>query len=276
MYFTYENHLGERIDFYGSSPYILTQHTFLDWQLAYNTSNNRSSGFRLDGREFDFTVRIMPRRVTGKARPQTFSNLINYFVSVVSADMDVPGKLYAKSGEYLEGRITVSNKSAWNIDKNVTLQCKFRADNPTWQYANTHHFDTVEQNTYEYLDYPYGFPFDYSATLPGQAQINSATTENADYIMTIYGSVSAPMVWLNGVQIGAYVTLADGDRLVINSRNKTVTKYSSNVISNEFNNRIKGQMFAQLEPGIISVLWSGLFEFDLSILEQRREPVWMI
>ena len=49
--------------------------------------------------------------------------MINRFVAVIAADKDQPGRLYAKTGEYLEGRIIASEKASWNVDKSVTLNC---------------------------------------------------------------------------------------------------------------------------------------------------------
>ena len=278
MYLSYVNHLGETIDFYGQSPYIMTEHSFFNWQLSYNTSNNRSSGYRLDGREFDFTVRIVPRHLNGRNRPQEYADLINRFVSVVSADTDTPGRMYAKSGEYLEGRIVVSDKTAWTIDKSVTLSCRFRADNPTWRTEHEHRFSIVEQAEYEFLCYPYEYAHDYAAMLPGYASIENNSTEASDYLMTIYGPASSPMVSLNGIQVGAAVALGANDRLVIDTGAKTVIKYTEAVAENVFNARYKGDvsMFTKLQPGSITAIWSGAFRFDLTILERRREPTWML
>jgi glutaredoxin len=278
MYLSYVNHLGEHIDFYGDSPFILAEHNLFDWQLTYETAGGRSSGFKLESREFSLKIRIVPKRFKGKDRPQAFSQLINHFVSVVSADTQVPGKMYARSGEYLEGKIIISNKSDWHVDKSVTLSCQFLADNPVWQCPHVHEFKSVDQSSYEFLGYPHGYPYDYAAVMPGYQTVNNSSTEASDYVLTIHGPVSSPLIYLNGISVGAYVTLSANDTLVINSRDKTVQKISGNVTSNEFNKRYKGpvSMFSKLEPGVVTAIWSGNFDFDLSIIEQRREPLWMI
>lgn len=276
--FSYVNHLGEFINFYGDSPYILTSHSFMDWQLTYDTTANRSSGFRIEGKEIPFTVRIMPRRVKGKDRHQAFSQLINRFAAVVAADIEQPGRLYAQSGEFLEGRIIVSQKTDWNIDKSVTLNCQLRVDDPVWTNPNTHNISFNPETTYKYLGYPHGYSYDYAATLKGYQTLRNASTEPADYILNIHGPCVSPMVSINGVKVGAYVVLGADDRLVIDTRTKSVIKQTANMAINAFNSRYKGDtsMFAQIPPGAVTVIWSGVFDFDLTILEKRREPAWMI
>ena len=278
MYFTYVNHLGEFLNFYGDSPYILIEHGFTNWQIAYSVTQNRTSGYKFEAKEIPFTIRIMPRRIKGKDRPQAFSELINRFAEVVSADMEQPGRLYAKSGEYLEGRIILSEKSEWNVDKSVTLRCSLLCDNPVWQYPNVNHCKYDSENSYKYLDYPYGYPHDYAASLKGYTTIKNASTEAADYILVIHGPCTSPVIALNGVKVGANVTLGSNDRLIINSADKTVLRQTANVSANEFNSRYKGEtsMFTKLQPGPVSAIWSGGFEFDITILERRREPQWMI
>lgn len=279
MYFSYVNHLGEFINFYGDSPYILTEHSFTDWVLSYSTAGNRSSGYRIAAKEIPFKIRIMPRRFKGKDRPLAFSSMINRFVTVVAADKDQPGRLYAKTGEYLEGRIIASEKADWNVDKSVTISCRFRVDDPVWMHQETHHVEFNDETTYEDLDYPYDYVHDYAATLNGYKTIRNASTEEADYILTIHGPASTPFVTLNGIKVGASVILGADDSLVIDSRKKTVTKYAGNIVENAFNSRYKGgpvSMFTKLAPGAVSAIWSGAFDFDLSVVETRREPAWMI
>lgn len=86
------------------------------------------------------------------------------------------------------------------------------------------------------------------------------------------------MVSINGIKVGANVVLGADDRLVIDTRAKSVIKQTANMAINAFNSRYKGDtsMFAQIPPGAVAVIWSGVFDFDLTILEKRREPAWMI
>lgn len=72
------------------------------------------------------------------------------------------------------------------------------------------------------------------------------------------------------------IVLEQGERLEIDSRTRTVTKISKNGEQvNAFHNREKGKkFFKKIPPGRQKVVWSGKFDWDLVIYEERSEPRW--
>lgn len=272
----YENHLGKRIYFF-RSPYILTSHTFFDWLLSFTTVNNRTSGYVFKPRQFDFTVRLMPLARSNELRESMFAELYDEFVEVISADTNIPGKLWTDTGEYLSCRVISSKKTNWVIPRNVTISCQISVDSPTWKKPEMNEISFSGETEYKFLGYPYGYDYDYKGTLTGYTEIENDSTEDSDFIMTIYGATTNPKVVLNGINVGANVGLGANERLVIDSTNKTVVVMTGNVQKNVFNKRFKGQksMFTKLPPGVTSVIWSGAFKFDLEVIRERREPSWM-
>lgn len=271
----YENHLGERIYFY-RSPYVLTEHDLFNWVMSYSTVNNKTSGYRFNGVEKNITIRILPKAQTREAREAMFAELVDRLVEVVSADNEIPGKFCTDTGEYLTCKFVSSKKTEWNIPRDVTITCGIRVDNPVWHHSDKYHVEFEDVTTYEYLDYPYGYKYDYKAILPGYTTVINGSTEPCDYILTIHGPVVNPKIVINGISVGAYVSLGSAQDLVINTSDKTVKKIYGNIVENQFNNRYKGDvsMFTKLPVGVVSMLWSGQFNFDLEVVEERREPAW--
>lgn len=275
MNFYYENHLGEKLYFF-RSPYILTDHDFLDWALSFSVINDKAYGFRFKPVEKTFTIRIMPKAKTAEFRKAAFAELIDKFVSVTSADMKTSGKLWTDTGEYLVCRIYQTEKNEWNIPRDVTLTCKMRVDYPVWQKSNINEIVFSDDTKYEFLDYTYGYNYDYAGILPGYTKITNKSTEDADFIIRIPGAVIDPVITINNIKIGANVSIGQAQTLEINSRDRTVYIISGNIRENHFNDRYKNSdsMFTKLPPGELIIAWSGTFDFNLEILEGRREPAW--
>lgn len=271
----YENHLGEKIYFY-RSPYILTSHDFFDWLMSFSTVGNRSTAYRLNAVERQFTVRIMPRRSDAYARLAEYADLIDAFNDITSKDTDTTGKLWTDNGEYIDCQIYSVAHSDWNIARNVTLTCKMRVDKPLWKKPHDYSFTQPTDFPYEFLDFPYEFEFDYKGRFGGCGAVENKGTEPCDFVLTIYGESLSPEVWLGEVRVGANVTLGSTEKLIINSREKTVVKVSGRNEINVFEKRYKGDVsiFEPLPAGTTVVQWSGLFAFDVTLLEERRSPRW--
>lgn len=127
-------------------------------------------------------------------------------------------------------------------------------------------------DTYEYLDYPFGFPYDYKGTLNGYSMIINPGVKSAEWKLTIKGRVDHPVVVIDGRSIGVNVFVGDDETLVISSRDKTVMKGDLNL----FNARAKtADYFDPIPSGEHSVIWSGLFDAELTVYEERSEPLWI-
>ena len=129
---------------------------------------------------------------------------------------------------------------------------------------------------YPYLDYPYDYSYDFKADLDGYMTIENTAQADAEYRLIIHGAATAPFININGVKIGVIASIGASEYVVIDSRLKTVTKYSGNIEENLFNSRYKGDvsMFTPIPSGVYSVLWSGLFGCELYLYEERSEPIW--
>lgn len=155
----------------------------------------------------------------------------------------------------------------------LTIYCP----RPFWRRENIFTLRIEEQETtYEWLDYPYGFPFDYQATLPGYAMVSNPAVKPSDWRLTIKGPANNPFVIIGPRNISVNAAIGAGEKLVIDSANKTVMKYGPGEAVNLFNARNKtSDFFDPLPGGEYSVLWPGTYEVELIVYEERSEPLWI-
>lgn len=204
---------------------------------------------------------------------RTFLNLLH-----AAFDHDIftmtPGRL-THGQYYIECFITTSATSYSNPWTNnaLSIYCPY----PFWRKDNVYNLHAEEAEEYDWLDYPFDFPYDYQATLPGYSMVMNPGVKPADWLMKIHGYAFKPVVYVGGVAIGANAVIGSEETLVISSKNKTVVKIGANgQEENLFNARIKGaSIFDPLPSGELPVMWSGLFDIDLIVYEERSEPLWI-
>lgn len=277
MNFYYENHVGERIQFY-DSPYVLASHTFADWSLAYETVQRVSRGFHFEPATKKFKVRLLPQIQTPEDMETAFNELYDRFVGIVAKDTDYTGKLWTTNGEYLVCRITVSEKTDWKLSKHVALNCTLLSDYPVWIHDSVYEIARHEElpDANKYLDYTYDYDYDYMSSLTGQVDIVNEGYGAAGYRLEIFGSANNPYVMIDDVTISVETTLGADQYLVIDSRTRSVYTVNKNgTVINQFNNRNKTQsIFSGITTGRHSLIYPGTFGFNLTVYEERREPKW--
>ena len=97
----------------------------------------------------------------------------------------------------------------------------------------------------------------------------------APYKLIIYGPATNPVITIDGIQIGVNATIGADERVEISSVDKTVILKGA-VDKNLFNARIKDtSMFEGIRSGDHPVMWSGAFNADLIMYEERSEPLWI-
>lgn len=132
-----------------------------------------------------------------------------------------------------------------------------------------------------YVPYPFwqkDHVYNFSGTAQGGESVENPGAGGAEFILTIYGPVGVNDCWIqcDGHKIGSKTELIATDKVVINSRDKSVTMITANETINAFNARIlEGSIFQKLKPGENAIEWSGNMTFDMVVCEERSEPLWM-
>ena len=245
-------------------------HTY-EWipQAVTQQYGERPYRFDRNARTYDAEMSIFGTMDEKK----TFLNLLH-----AAFDHDIinltPGKII--HGEYeIECYITMSNTYYDKpfIYNSLSFYCPY----PFWTKEKTYSMKGGEgAKTYEYLDFSYDFAFDYKAKLPGYEMIANFGEASAPYKMVIYGPATNPVVVIDDVQIGVNATIGADERVEISSKDKTVILKGA-FDRDIFNQRVKGKtsMFESIKSGEHSVLWNGAFNVDLTLYEERSEPLWI-
>ncbi len=95
--------------------------------------------------------------------------------------------------------------------------------------------------------------------------------------ITLNGPSPDPFVKINGVSIGMTGSLADGESLVIDQQNRTLTLYTvDGQAVNCFGKRIKnGKTFEYVSPGQTRLSTTvNTMGIHVTLIEQRSEPSW--
>lgn len=162
------------------------------------------------------------------------------------------------------------------LDGGIGRRFTIYAPNPFWTREITYNFKTSEVLSSNNKRYRYKYGYRYANGL-----INTNITNyhyvDCNFKLMIYGKCINPTVIIGGSIYKIYTLIEEGERLEIDSKNKTIVKVKNNgYIENLFNSRDKeNDVFKKIPVGLNSVNWNGDFDFDVTIYEERSEPKWI-
>ena len=156
----------------------------------------------------------------------------------------------------------------------IEIYCPY----PQWSYTVTKTFLKSEQRTdqdSQDLDYNYDYNYDYAGGTSGTEMWNINHFAPVEFEMTIFGACVDPRVIINGHIYQVYTTLTSNERLVIDSKNKTIKKYSGTAEINLFDWQNKQEdIFQPIEAGMAQVNWANTFNFEIKAYMESAEPKW--
>ncbi len=102
------------------------------------------------------------------------------------------------------------------------------------------------------------------------------TPSSAPMIIKIFGACSNPSVYVGGNEYSVNTSVAAGEYVVIDQRDKSICRVGQNgARSNIFNLRKKSvDNFKSAPSGSLTVTCSGQFACEVTFLTQRSEPEW--
>lgn len=153
----------------------------------------------------------------------------------------------------------------------------FLAPYPFWTKTIEKEFS--KQSTIEGdigLDFDFDFAFDFAADETGRASWNVDHYTKSHFKMKIYGPVDKPKILVNDYPYQIHTTLKAGEYLTIDSRDNTVIKYLyDGKIEDIYNSRdFEYSVFEKMPSGLLNIIWSGEFGFELALFLERSEPKW--
>lgn len=186
-----------------------------------------------------------------------------------------PGRLYLND-YYVECYI-IGRESGGRDNRVRAVQVvnKVYVPHPFWIREEIHAFRSYDVTSEKNKRYKGKYPYRYANGIGG-SYINNPHFWNANFKMIIYGPVANPQISIGGNTYLVNIILEEGEYLEIDSRSKTIQKVLRNGEKEDaFHNRQKGkEFFRKIQHGRQAVLWTGKFDFDIVIFEERSEPKW--
>lgn len=186
-----------------------------------------------------------------------------------------PGKLWV-GDYYLECYITeLDPKDYDDIFYTVDVDATIEAFTPYWINKSTHTFHSYGITSNYNKRYPGRYPYRYANGLTSNYIVNPNYTPS-NFQMIIYGPVVNPQITVGVNTYLVNIVLEEREYLMIDSRNKTITKFLKNGEKvNAYHNRQKGkEFFEKIRTGRQMVQWTGKFDFDITVIEERSIPKW--
>lgn len=300
MFVMYESNRGTRIEL-TKAPYYLNIEPLFNYRWGYTTRDKKRghiiAGFGKDVAEQAFTLHIMDANVTRQQMAvDAFNDIIEtdiydgehgtIWISQTEFPSTVTKDWLEKNCWFTYGFIIEAKNSKWQygrpiIKKEFTLvrekECWYRVTDRT-------NYDSQEYDTSEDFEFAkdyepaYDYGHDYMTNLSSSTEINNPSATGSEYIVTIYGEVQDSVYLEIGdtiIDIG--VELLAGEKLVVDSTAQTITMTNNlGELLNVFGARNPDYpAFRRIDSGRNIITWSGGFNWELRLIEERSEPRWL-
>lgn len=270
--FYYQNNFGEKI-YFGKDGIFACYNDLRDYEWAYESSNNAVTGFSRGIKTKKLPVLFVSE--TGQKTRQARNKA--YEIAEKDVLAGKKGKLFV-NGYYMECWLYgLKNSEYLNSESYMKSEFSVLTDKPQW--VKTTPFSFVPSNI-QSSDDEDDFPFDYPIDLMA-APFSTNTMVNpfafpSHFILNIYGACINPQIEIGDYTYLFNCVLTEGERLEVNSMDKTIRKYSQQgVFENYFNCRNKAKsVFEPITTGNKQIQWNSSFKFDLVLIQQRSEPEW--
>lgn len=272
----YVNHAGQRVDFTGENYKMLAVSDLFDYQWEYTTTG--VSAFHIASFNKRFVERLVPLVISAETKAEYYQK-ITILLEIIDSDVSsgVPGRLYV--GEtYLQCFFVASEKPKRYLNtRTTTINLRLIAENGNWICEERKRFLPVAASVREDgLDYPHDYTFDFCSNLTNQRMVNSNYAAS-DFEMIIYGPCLNPTISVGMHTYEVEADLRTGEYMVVNSLAKKVykTKNDGEQVNLFYARGRDYYIFEKIPSGAVSVSWSGSFGFDITLLSERSEPVWI-
>lgn len=242
-----------------------------DYEWGYETQLNKIVGFTKGVVE-----KTIPLIIFCDSEEQGIK-IRNQIFSIMETDIleKQPGKIFI-GDFYLSGYVTGSKKNKYLLNKRyMELQLTYTTDHPFWIKEHAYQFKSKELMSSNNKRYAYRYAYRYANGLMNTSIVNDHYTD-CNFRMIVYGPIQDPLVYIGGHEYLVKIILEENEYLEIDSAAETVVKVTAfGERINAFHNRnFANSVFKPIRPGKQNVGWSGRFDFDLIVYEERSEPKW--
>lgn len=265
----YQNHRGHSVDL-NAHGIVSNVSDIVAWELDAEDVSGRVVSLKNALTSFSFKC-------------ATYSNTArSALYDVPSADVEAmkPGRLYVDDW-YLVCYISGASQSrgadmAGKADYSITVSTAM----PFWR-RDTLKSLTERLESVDGLDYAYDYAYDYGHA-PLMNFVDNRMYHSADMLIRLYGPCSFPTVVIAGNTYGVNANINQGDRIEIDTSEKTVrlVKLDGTVENafadayGDYSESSGSYIFERLPHGQHAVSWSGTFNLDVVVVERANEPRW--
>lgn len=258
-------------------PYMLQTGELYDSFWEYESNRRAVNGAKITSIRKKLEERSVTLSIINYGR-ENFEKSVDHLHEVLDFDaiMQTPGRLYV-GDMYVNCYVISSEKSDWESDAGlIDVELTLVMEYPMWIGENPYTFHSFKTSSRNNKIYPGKYPYRYANGMSSNYIINPNFIAS-NFCMIIYGPVNNPQVVVGGIPYLVNIVLEEKEYLKIDSRAGTIIKVMRNGEEvNAFHNREKGRtFFIKIQPGRQVVSWTGKFDFDLVIYEERSEPKWI-
>lgn len=254
-------------------PFKISESDFFNYTWDYQTNDSltpKISRFYRGIVEKKFAVSV------AAITESEYNNALMKLHEVIEKDVMAvePGRLYIND-TYLSCYIIGSEKTEFCPGVNFLVNnFSLVSEGGKWIKETITAFNYAEGTAGNNLDYNRDFPVDYTSNLLNKLLKNTGFV-SANFVMRIYGPCKNPSVFIGGHEYSASVSVEKGEYLTIDSiKKKVFLTHNNGEQTNCFNQRNKeSYIFEKIAPGVLNVIAGG-YKFDVTILEERSEPIW--
>ncbi len=270
--FYYQNNFGEKI-YFGKDGIFACYNDLRDYEWAYESSNNAVTGFSRGIKTKKLPVLFVSE--TGQKTRQARNKA--YEIAEKDVLAGKKGKLFV-NGYYMECWLYgLKNSEYLNSESYMKSEFSVLTDKPQWVKTTPFSFLPLETQINDTdVDFEFDYPIDLQASPFSTNTLFNPNSFPSHFILNIYGACTNPQIEIGDYTYLLNCSLAEGERLEVNSLNKTIRKYSQQGLSeNYFNcrNKLKS-VFEPITTGNKQIQWNNSFKFDLVLIQQRSEPEW--
>ena len=259
--------------------YLVGAHDLRNFSWMH-MDTNRPSGF---GGRVTFSRPVQEKTIIvgikGATAPEFNANA-SALMALTEPDIlnHTPGRLYL-GNQYLTCYLATSSAvSVYSRRQNwVSKELKIVVTEPFWHIETTQRFLAGAPETVVGAKrYDGRYDYRYVASTSSGAIINSHYAP-CPMRLTIYDAAVNPSITIGGKIYAVDATISAGQRIIVDQLARTI--YSLDAAAtriNLFDYRDKdNDIFAPIQPGSNTVIYTGDFMFDITIVTQRSEPSWI-
>lgn len=275
---TYINSAGASISL-NTPPYYVAAHDLRDFSWDYNAIS-RPNGF---GGRVSFSRPVQERTISVGIKgstPSEFNTNALALAALTEPDIikNTPGKLYL-GGQYLTCYLATSSTVNYHSRRGnwVSKEIKLVVTEPFWQTETTQRFLMgAPESVVGAKRYDGRYDYRYIASTSSGTIVNPHYT-SCPMIITIYDAAINPSITIGGKIYAMNASIGDGQRIIIDQVRRTIVSMAADgTTTNLFDYRDKANdIFEHVQPGTQTVIYTGDFTFDISVIQQRSEPSWI-